>query len=138
MAEGLLKEKLFEKDYTDIEVGSAGTMTIVGVPPAQNSIVAMQEVDIDIGDQTSSTITPSLIEEADLILTMEAAHSAYIRRLWPESADKVHNLRAYDDGVDEDVADPVGMDLEAYRTCRDILKMEIDRIIESIISLSRK
>ena len=120
MAEGLLRDSLSEKTLAVTVVSSAGTAALAGLPASENSIIACAEAGIDISSHRSRPLSRRLIEESDLILTMEDHHVTIARHLAPDLADRIHLLARY--GTDADdveavgVADPLGGSLEEYRT----------------------
>ena len=117
MGEGLLRNSLSEKARKATIVSSAGTGAIAGLPASENSIVACAEAGIDIASHRSRPLSRRLIEESDLILTMEDHHAAAARSLAPELADRIHLLARY--GAEKEnvagVGDPIGGSLEEYR-----------------------
>lgn len=128
MAEGLLKA-LLPKDC-EWEVSSAGVCAADGWPASDHSVVALREKDIDISGLTSTTLTPKLIEEADLLVTMTKGHKQAILAAAPESKGKVFLLKSF--GIAQcaaDIDDPVGGSLNDYRRIRD----EIDAALPDLI-----
>ncbi len=113
MAEGVLKTLIDEKLC---DVKSAGILPMDGLPAAQNSIVVVKEYGGSISNHRTKTITPELIDWADLILVMEYKHYDAVIALVPESAVKTFMLREYKTKAKyNEVADPVGKPIDAYR-----------------------
>ena len=134
MAEGFLNQKLREQDITDILVSSAGTLTGEGIPPASDTVLVMEEEQVDISMLRSEPLTSEIVEAADLILVMETAHKAYLRRMWPAAESKVFLLKEYGEGGRlEDVDDPIGKERNDHRHSRDEIEAEIDRILPGLI-----
>ena len=128
MAEGLLKHLL--PPDSDWEVTSAGVCAADGWPASHNSVEALREKEIDISGLTSSTLTPHLIDEADLLITMTEGHKQAILAVAPQSNDKVFLLKSF--GIAKcaaDIDDPVGGPLDLYRHVRD----EIDAALPDLI-----
>lgn len=92
MAAALLGEKLSNQD---LEVLSAGTAAPAGEKASPNSILALAEVGIDIKDHRATYLTKELIEKADLILTMTAAHKERVLSLVSAAEDKVFTLKEF-------------------------------------------
>ncbi|MFA9556581.1 arsenate reductase (thioredoxin) [Evansella sp. AB-rgal1] len=82
MAEAWGKKYLGEK----YDVYSAG-IEAHGVNP--KAVKAMQEVEIDITDQTSDTIDQELLERADLVVTL-CGHANDVCPATPPNKDRVH------------------------------------------------
>ena len=134
MAEGLLKKRLKELGKTDIIVRSAGTRALKGYPPTDETIEVMKEEGVDIDRFESTAITDELIKEADLILVMSTMHKLEIVRRVPAAASKTFLLSDYgrDDkgykAVNQDVPDPIGQTVLAYKKCFGMIKEEIERV----------
>lgn len=130
MAEGILKSRLDERDYS---VSSAGTHAYEGLPASNKGILICRDEGIEIGDHSSRSVSGDLLNDADLVLVMERDHQIVIENSFPEFKNKVHLLRefgrAQNDVTGAEVDDPVGGDIETYRQCFDLLSEEIDRII---------
>ena len=128
MAEGLLRN-LLPADC-GWEISSAGICAANGWPTSENSVEALREKGIDISGLTSTTLTPDLIEEADLLVTMTQGHRQAILAAVPESEGKVFLLKSF--GVAKcaaDIDDPVGGSLELYCRVRD----KIDAALPDLI-----
>ncbi|MBU9712851.1 arsenate reductase (thioredoxin) [Evansella tamaricis] len=82
MAEAWGKKYLGDK----YEVYSAG-IEAHGVNP--KAVKAMQELDIDITDQTSDTIDQDLLQKADLVVTL-CGHANDVCPATPPNKDRVH------------------------------------------------
>ncbi len=123
MAAALLKKLC--KDEDNFAVLSGAISTLEGQPASKNAVRAMAEVDIDIQNHRSANIHADLLSEADLVLTMTAAHKQAIIHFFGDDFElKTHALLDYV-GLGGDVADPYGGDIEVYRSCRDQLQEAI-------------
>ena len=128
MAEGLLRVLL--PANCGWKILSAGVCAANGWPASDHSVEALREKEINISDLTSTTLTPDLIEEADLLVTMTEGHRLAILAAVPESEGKVFLLKSF--GIAQcaaDIYDPVGGSLELYRRVRD----EIDAALPDLI-----
>jgi len=72
----------------------------------------------ELAGHESQPLTESLVAEADVILTMTAAHRAAILAQFPEAGGRVSVLAT----DRRDVVDPVGGSLETYRKCADQIR----------------
>ena len=132
MAEGLLRALLPED--SGWEISSAGVCAADGWPASENAVEAMREKKIDISGLTSTTLTPELIEAADLLITMTEGHRQAVLAAVPESDGKVFLLKSF--GIAQsaaDIFDPVGQTLDVYRQVRD----EIDATLPDLILYMR-
>jgi protein-tyrosine-phosphatase len=105
-----------------VEVASAGTSATDGTPASGNALKVMRESGLDLGGHRSRLATPAVIEAADLVLTMTAAHAAMIARTCPVAARRVVSLGTFT-GDGADVPDPHGDDLDEYRRCADQIRL---------------
>jgi protein-tyrosine phosphatase len=119
-----MAEALFKRAYPTISVSSAGFDAESGQSAAPFSVSAMRELGIDIGGHRARQISRELLSEADLILTMSRDQVADLHRLFPLAHGKVFRIGYF---LDSDIEDPIGSDLEAFCTCRDLLRISIDR-----------
>jgi len=141
MAEGILKKMLRDKGMSHIEVQSAGTMPPYQMQPTSYALITSLEQGVDISSYRSKDLTKSLIEEADLILVMEEAHRRFIRNLTNAADSKVFLLKSFGQDKKEsglEIEDPIGMDIEFYRSCYDELEYEIKRILPLIEKMAAK
>jgi protein-tyrosine phosphatase len=137
MAEGILKALLEKNGTADIVVSSAGTLAPAGMKPTNYALVTTIERRIDISQHVSRILTERMINESDLVFVMEFGHLKSIQNLVPDSKGKVFLLKAFgENGRGEEVADPIGYDLEFYRKCYQDLENEIRRILPEILKLA--
>lgn len=127
MAEGFMKQLISKKGLNGIEVSSAGTAAIVGLPATQNAKQAASEKGVDLSSHRSRQVTGTLVREAELILAMERFHVDYVNELggWG----KTYLISGYPAGGGTDVVDPIGGSLDDYRAVRDRIEDEVRRII---------
>ncbi len=96
-----------------VVVASAGISAWAGSRASPNAIEAMTEIGCDLGGHESQPLTEPLVRQADVILTMTAAHRAAILAQFPEAGGRVTMLSP----DRQDVLDPIGGSLETYRRC---------------------
>jgi protein-tyrosine phosphatase len=121
MAEALFRGMVAERigcRPDDIErhgvvVSSAGLSAWGGGPASSGALEAMQEMGADLSGHESQPVTENLVSQADVILTMTAAHRAAILAQFPAAGGRVAMLSP----DRRDVLDPVGGNLETYRKC---------------------
>jgi protein-tyrosine-phosphatase len=75
----------------DVEFGSAGTHARDG-EPINPDMVAVLPADLDTSAFRSRRLTTALLEEADLVVTMEAAHRTFVLDDHPAMFRKVFTL----------------------------------------------
>jgi len=127
MAEGLLKKKLAEEGITAVRVISAGTSAYQGNASTPEAVRAALEKGIDISAHRAHLLSRALIEEADLILTMNEAHKWEVVRLVPRALEKTFVLTEFSNNrwKREGIPDPYGGFLEDYRRCLSEIEGEL-------------
>ena len=121
MAE-LIGRRLLDEAGPACIVSSAGTLGMEGHPAATNAREALFEIGLDLEEHRSRGVTAQIVEDADALVVMSPEHEIAllgeadvepkIHRSW-EFTDKRARL--------DEIRDPVGLDLEAFRHCRDEL-----------------
>jgi len=131
MAEGIFRS-LAEKNNLKVEVKSAGLSVFPGDMASGNSIEAMKKIGIDISNHSSTQINEDLVNEADLILTMSKSHKDYLLSRFRNAEGKVYTLLEYVDGVEKDIMDPFGQNLQVYEKTRDEIYRAVEKLVEKI------
>ncbi|MFA6142854.1 MAG: low molecular weight protein arginine phosphatase [Candidatus Omnitrophota bacterium] len=136
MAEALLKKYLKGAGKDGIEVRSAGTRALTGLPPTEETLEVLKAEGITLSDFKSTNLTDQMIKDADLILAMEDLHKDEILRRMPAVLSKIHLLKEYghtgekyhDEGIG--VPDPIGRSKEFYDYVMNLIKKEVERIVK--------
>ncbi len=102
MAEALLRKMLTE-DLGDkaatIQVVSAGTGAQSGDGAAQNAIEVMAKEGIDLRQHRARRITPEMVSNADIVLTMTLDQKNAVANMMPQAKNKVFTLSEFAQGV---------------------------------------
>jgi protein-tyrosine-phosphatase len=134
MAEFFCRKFLSEKLNCNIDkteqmgykVTSAGVMDAMGFGATREVVEICRQKGIDATNHRNRTLTTEQIEQNDYIYVMGPGHRDRILELCPAAASKCCLL---DENVA--VADPIGGDIEVYKTCaQHIEKALIIRISE--------
>ena len=96
-----------------VVVASAGLAAWGGGPASTGAVEAMREMGGNLDGHESQPLTESLVAQADIILTMTAAHRAAILAQFPEAGGRLAMLSP----DRRDVIDPVGGSIDTYRSC---------------------
>lgn len=136
MAEAMLRQLLINADMEKhYEVESAGTSVYSRQPASKNAVLAMKDIGIDLTAHQSKQITREMVEEADLVLTMAAAHKQQLLSEIPDAWKKTFTLVEYcSDGLGADISDPFGGDLDTYLKCRDEMMQSLVKLIQILKS----
>lgn len=152
-ARSVIAGELLRRYGRDLDVRSAGTHAVDGLPPGRHVRAALRELGVQGVAHRSRQLTPQAAAEADVVVGLSSEHVAYVRRVMPEHAPRTASLRrlARDlepttaplprrlrslalERVDlehwEDVADPAGADLDTYRDCA----AEIDPLVVRLVA----
>ncbi|MCB9423044.1 MAG: low molecular weight protein arginine phosphatase [Ardenticatenaceae bacterium] len=136
VAEALLQDRLNQRELSQWTVSSAGTWAHWLRSASQFSIDVAQRMGLDISSHQSRMIDAALLEQADLVLCMEAGHVEAIQVEFPAYADKVYLLSEMV-GEKYSVHDPYGESLTRYQQMASELSMLIDNGLERIIELAK-
>ena len=133
-AQGYLRWRLAQLGQQHVGVQSAGTLGIVGSPASSETIALAQEAGFDLSEHRSRAVTFDAMDEAGIILVMEEAHRRELARLFPEEAERVHLLSEFHVSVNDpaqapDIFDPIGLPVEDYRRCFDLVRDCIDTFL---------
>jgi len=128
MAEGILKQ-LAGQQGIPLAVQSAGVSAIPGAPAATHTVTILKNRGVDL-QHASQSVTPDLVEWADLILTMTGGHKEMLNRYFSEAIPKTYTLKEYADEPENwDIADPFGGSLQHYQ----LTEREIQECVEKIL-----
>lgn len=130
MAEGYLMKRL-EEESMPIEVRSAGTLSVEGMPPSDFSVKVLEKEGVSGQELKSSVLTEELIEWADLVLVMEPMHKERIINMIPGVGEKVYFLREFGDETGNLVIpDPIGRPIAFYKASFQIIKKSVEEVIK--------
>jgi protein-tyrosine-phosphatase len=132
MAAALLQRRI--EDIPELrgrlEVRSAGTEAAEGAPATCEAVKTMQARRIDIRCHRARRINRSLLDWADLVLTMNTQQKkACVNEGALDS--KVKTVGEFT-GTGEEVEDPIGKGLSAYEQCACQLERLVERIVERL------
>ena len=161
-AEALLRRALEERLGAEAPtVSSAGTAGWEGSAPTPESVRASAERGVDTAGHVARVLTRAQIRDADLIIAMATEHAGSVEALEPAAADSTFTLKelvrlleatpgdpagmeAIGDAaarraegfegnpLDDDVADPLGMSMEAYRAMAWELQEWTERLADAL------
>lgn len=76
----------------DLEVTTAGTMVIDGLPMSWRTREAFEAIGVPRPDHRSKQVTPAMLDFADLVIAAAPEHLHWIRRQHPEYAARTGSL----------------------------------------------
>ena len=132
MAAHYFRKLLAERNIKDIEVRSAGVMTITGLLASHEAVQVMDSAHVDLSRHRSSQLSPESIRKADLILAMTPFHRQTALRLTEVARKKTHLLKEFagSDVENVQIADPMGCTLEVFKRCFKEIKQACEKLIE--------
>jgi protein-tyrosine-phosphatase len=142
MAAGYMKKILDESipRIKNIEVKTAGVMTVAGLLATPEAVQIMDAVGVDLRKYRSTKLTPEMIKKADLILGMTPFHVQSALRMLPDARGKTFLLKEYtgSDVRHAQISDPMGCTLEVYKRVFGDIKSACDKLLKSEFILGRK
>ncbi|MBQ9757645.1 MAG: threonylcarbamoyl-AMP synthase [Clostridia bacterium] len=116
-----MAEGIFNISHKNAVSASAGLFA-GGGKASENAIRAAAELGVDIKSHNSRQLTPRMLENSDIILAMTESHKM--------SIPAEYNARTISEfvGVDGEIIDPYGGDIEVYRKCAGELKELIEKM----------
>jgi protein-tyrosine-phosphatase len=107
---GKLRCKEQELSKHGVELLSAGTLGVEGLPAAADAVKVARKMGLSLAHHRSRKVTNELIHSADLIFCMSGHQVREVTRMSPGSAGRAFLLDA-----DGDIADPIGGGEDAYQ-----------------------
>ncbi len=132
-AEGLLRKFVDQKGLKGVDVSSAG---LLALPGNSATYLAQQAADVEFGvdlsEHQARPVTEELLKLCDLALVMEKSHEEALLSAFPEAAGKVLLLRhfARHGSRRRGIADPYGLQYEAYRFCFVDIEDSVSGLVE--------
>lgn len=138
MAMVLLADRLRRLGAGDrFRIESAGTSTVEGLPASPEAVRLMAEKGLDLSGHRSRLLTEDLVARARLILMMTRRLREMVLEDHPGAADRVFTVKGYagtaGTAEEEDVEDPIGRGLEAYRRAAEELERASEIIAERLL-----
>lgn len=130
MAASYFRKLLQENNIKNVEVRSAGVMTITGLLASQEAIQVMGNEEVDLHKHRSTQLTPELIRKASLILAMTPFHRQTALRMSDEAKDKTYLFKEFtkSDLKNVQIADPMGCTLEVFKKCFKEIKTACEKL----------
>ncbi|HMS02901.1 MAG TPA: low molecular weight protein arginine phosphatase [Gemmatimonadaceae bacterium] len=122
LAEAIARQVVAERGLAGVTVASAGTSAWDGAPASDGSLLVALEHGLDLAGHRARVLSPALVEQADLLLTMGPSHLERVQVLGGTT--RAHQLTAYASrgASDAPISDPFGGDLDVYRRTYDELR----------------
>ncbi len=136
MGEAILKKLVSERNDADFWcIESAGTWAIDGRDPAFLSKYVMELMGMDISSHRSQPINLKMLQNFDLILTMEKDQKRWLKAQYVDFANRIYMLSEMV-GEEEDIPDPIGGELVHYQAIAQLLEHILSEGLERINRLA--
>ncbi|WP_405861825.1 low molecular weight phosphotyrosine protein phosphatase [Streptomyces sp. NBC_01515] len=138
MAESVFRARVAEAGLDGlVEVDSAGTDGWHEGDGADPRAVAVLEEHGYGTDHVARRFQASWFARLDLVIALDSGHRKTLRRLAPteQDAQKVHLLRSYDPGADEDdldVPDPYYGGLDGFEGCLEMVEAASEGLLAAV------
>jgi protein-tyrosine phosphatase len=128
MAQAIARHELAQRGLDHVEVISAGTSALSGMPMTPEAAAALAKLGIHPRPHASRPLTTSLASSADAIFCMTSSHLLGLSELAPGVMDRASLL----DLGGEDVDDPIGAGRGVYVECAqrigDLIRRRLDEL----------
>ena len=124
MAQGFALREAEERGLC-VDIASAGTSALDGMPASRNAVQACAEREIDITAHRAAQVDPAADSDDTLYICMTSQHVQWLRRVAGLPAERLVLLGS-------GVPDPYGGDINVYRRTRDIIEMEVRELFDSL------
>jgi len=138
MAQAIFTGLLNSRNITDIEVSSTGLATIDGLPASPEAVQIMFNEGFDISRHQSSLLNRELVASGSHILTMTNAQRDQLRGKYPEKSAAIFTINDFAGKGDQDITDPYGQGLDAYKECVEQLKQVLPEVLNKMLELEQK
>ena len=134
MAQAMFAAKVAAVNQSDKWIiGSAGTSAADGIMATPFARRVMAARGLNLESHRSRVVTASLLESANLILTMTRNHREALCLEFPQFDHKIHLLSELIDQT-FDIDGPAGGDEEDYRLCADEMGLIIEKGFQRIVA----
>ncbi len=134
IAEAIFKKMMRDNKRFDVEVFSAGVMTLSGIGVSQNTKDVLAREGINASGHVAREVNREMLQKSDLILVMERLHEEAVLKLAPEVKNRVFLLREFAK-IDEnnlDIIDPMGKSPDFYEKTFTSIKEASERVSKLI------
>lgn len=136
MGEAILKKLVSERpDADQWHVESAGTWAMDGSGPAVYSKYVMELMGLDISAHRSQAINLKMLQNFDLILTMEGEQKKWLKSQYTDFAKRTFLLSEMV-GENSDIPDPIGGELADYQETVQLLERILTQGLDRICQLA--
>lgn len=133
LGELLLRAEVARQGLDGVSIRSAGTSAAPGAPASEGTYLVALEHGEDLSAHRATQLTPALVEQADVVLTMSRGHLQQVRAMGGERKAYLFAEYARAAGTDAEVGDPFGLDISVYRETYGQLERLAKRVVERLM-----
>ena len=143
-AQGLFTKSVAQKGSKGLTAESAGLLALPGNSATYMAQRVAAEYGVDLSDHKAKFVSKDLVAWSDLILVMEKSHEDTLLANFPEATDKARLIRHFArfGSKSRGIADPYGLEYDAYRFCfldiEDAISGLIEFLSEHSIAFAKK
>jgi len=112
-----------------VKILSMGLSALPGNTATSEALIVAREMKADLSGHRSRPLVPELVEVADHVITMTRIHRDSLIALHPAAEGVTRLLTGAGD-----LSDPIGGDLDVYRTCAKTIQKHLDKLANDIIT----
>lgn len=127
----VIMEKLALESGLDVLIESAGIFAARGEKASSEAVEAVKKYGVDLTQHRAQQITNELIEKSDIIITMTDAHKMLLQDVAQDKTVTVCELA----GIDDEIEDPYGGDLDDYIQTADMLYIALTQIADKLLEI---
>lgn len=133
MAELIARDILLNKNLNDHHtVSSVGIFADEDNNISESATLALADMNLVPHLFKVKRLTKEDMRNYDLFLTMSIAHKQYLSSIFKDSIKKIHTLYGFITGVDKDIDDPYGRELDTYKSCTLELKTLMEKLVNKL------
>jgi protein-tyrosine phosphatase len=122
-----------------VEVSSAGTVAVDGMPASEGARFAAKHFGFSLDDFRSRQLTHAICRDASLLVVMAKDHQDYIHGFEPGAVGKVMLLGEYLDRENpRDLPDPIGASHKYFLDIAGVIDRALDVMLEDWDDLKRR
>lgn len=143
-AQGLFTKSVSQKGSKDPTAESAGLLALPGNSATYMAQRVAAEYGVDLSEHKAKSVSKDLVARPDLILVMEKSHEDTLLANFPEATGKALLIRHFArfGSKSRGIADPYGLEYDAYRFCfldiEDAVSGLIEFLSERSIAFAKK
>ena len=135
VAEGILRQRLVERQIDSVDVFSAGTFALAGRPAADLAVKIAAERGVDISFHRSRHVTRQMLGTADIVIAMERDHIIEANVVLRDTGNKYRLLSDFGPPRlrGKDIEDPYGAPREYFAAIYDEIDICVNALLDELV-----